>query len=94
MNSELVKIKLTDVLSELEKAGEIVVTSTTPNTVVEKIAASLGQQMESVLEDDEFRAILNSLNVIVHDIKLDDRDFQSIIGIEKDKLKSVLDKLS
>ena len=94
MNLEQVRIKLRDVLAELEEAEEIVVTSTTPVTVVEKIATSLGRDMESVLDDDEFKAVLNSLNVLVHNIKLDDRDFQSIIGIEKDELKAVFDKLN
>lgn len=94
MNLEQVKIKLLDVLAELEEAEEIVVTSTTSVTLVEKIAASLGREMKSVLDDDEFKAVLNSLNVLVHNIKLDDRDFQSIIGIEKDELKAVLDKLN
>jgi len=94
VNLEQVKIKLLDVLAELEEAEEIVVTSTTSVNVVEKIAASLGREMESVLDEDEFKAVLNSLNVLVHNIKLDDRDFQSIIGIEKDELKAVFDKLN
>ena len=94
MNLEQVKIKLLDVLAELEEAEEIVVASTTSVTVVEKIAASLDREMESVLDDDEFKAVLNSLNVLVHNIKLDDRDFQSIIGIERYELKVVFDKLN
>ena len=94
MNLEQAKIKLLDVLAELEEAGEIVVASTTPVVVVEKIAKRMGREIESVLNDDEFKAVLNSLNVLVHNIKLDDRDFQSIIGIEKDELRVVLDKLN
>ena len=94
MNLEQAKIKLLDVLAELEEAGEIVVASTTPVVVVEKIAKRMGREIESVLNDDEFKAVLNSLNVLVHNIKLDDRDFQSIIGTEKDELRVVLDKLN
>ena len=92
MNIEEIKSKVSNVLKGLEESGDIVITTVTPNLVVNKIVEALGGHTKSLLNDDEFRAVLNSLNVLVHDIKLDSRNFQTIIGIEKEDLKAVLDK--
>lgn len=58
------------------------------------LTRGLGSDIKSLLNDDEFRAVLNSLNVLIHDVKLDDRYFHTIIGINKEDLKTVFDKLN
>ena len=94
MNTEEIKLKIGEALKNLEESGDIVITTAIPNAVVNKLVEALGSDTQSLLNDDEFRAVLNSLNVLAHDVKLDSRDFQTIIGIEKDDLKVVFDKLS
>lgn len=94
MNTEEIKLKVSEALKILEQSGDIVITTATPNAVVDKFVEALGSSAQSLLNDDEFRAVLNSLNVLAHDVKLDSRDFQTIIGIEKDDLKVVFDKLA
>ena len=94
MNEEEIKSKISKTLKSLEDSGDIVITTTMPNLVVDKVVGALGGNVQSTLNDDEFRAVLNSLNVLAHDIKLDSRDFQTIIGIEKEELKVVFDKLN
>ncbi len=94
MNIEEIKEKVSEALKGLEESGDIVITTATPNLVVNKVVEALGSDTKNLLNDDEFRAVLNSLNVLAHDVKLDSRDFQTIIGIEKEDLKTVFDKLN
>lgn len=94
MNEEEIKSKVSEVLKSLEDSGDIVITTTMPSLIVDKVVGALGSNFQSTLNDNEFRAVLNSLNVLAHDVKLDSRDFQTIIGIEKEELKVVFDKLN
>lgn len=93
MNIEEVKLRISSALSESEKLGDIMITTSTPNVVVDNLLKALGKDLENLLNDIEFSAVQNCLNVLYHDVKLDNQDFQTTIGIEKKDLKSVLDKL-
>lgn len=93
MSIEELKPKISNALEKLEASGDIMITTSTPNTVVDSLIGAMGHNIKSLLSDDEFFAITNCLNVLIHDVELDDRDFQTIIGIEKNDLKFVLDKL-
>ncbi len=93
MNIEKLKLNVNECLKNLEASGDIMITTSTPNTVVDKLLETLGKDLENLSNDIEFSAIINCLNVLSHDIKLDDKDFQTIISIEKEDLKFVLDKL-
>lgn len=93
MNVEELRLNISETLKNLEASGDIMITTSTPNTVVNTLLETLGKDIENLLNDMEFSAVINCLNVLSHDIKLDDKDFQTIIGIEKEDLKRVLDKL-
>lgn len=93
MDTEELKLNISEALKNLEDSGDIMITTSTPNVVVNKLLKALGKDLENLLNDMECSAVINCLNVSSHDIKLDDKDFQTIIGIEKEDLKSVLDKL-
>jgi hypothetical protein len=94
MSIENIKEKIVNAINKLESSGDIVVTTTTPNTIIDKVVEALGNNLSNHLNDDEFRAILNCLNVLAYDVKLDARDFQTVIGVEKDELKLIFDKLN
>lgn len=94
MKVEEIKIKVIEALKELEESGDIVITTALPDAVVNKVVEALGCSALSLLSDDEYRAVVNSLNVLSHDVNLDNRNFQTIIGIEKEDLKIVSDKLN
>lgn len=65
-----------------------------PEPLVGKVVEALGGDTKSLLSDNEFRAVLNSLNVLAHDVNPDGGDLKAIIGIEKEDLKTVFDKLN
>ena len=94
MNNEDLKLKLSQILLDLENSGDIILTTSTPNMLVERIVRTIENYKINSINEEEFIAIQNSLNVLIHGIQLDDRDFQTIIGIEKTDLKNVLNKLS
>lgn len=93
MDTEELKLNISEALKNLEDSGDIMITTSTPNIIVDKLLKALGKDLENLLNDMEFSTVINCLNVSSNDIKLDDKDFQTIIGIEKEDLKSVLDKL-
>ena len=94
MNNEDLKLKLSQILVDLENSEDIILTTSTPNMVVERIVKTIENYKTNSINEEELIAIQNSLNVLIHGIQLDDRDFQTIIGIEKTDLKNVLNKLS
>lgn len=93
MNIEEITLKISEILTNLESSGDIMITTSTPNTVIDSFVAALKENVRDSLNDAEFNAVTNSLNVLTHDIKLDSRNFQTIIGISKYDLEIVLDKL-
>ncbi|KAB0480285.1 hypothetical protein F7Q91_09175 [Vibrio chagasii] len=80
-------------LTQLEESGDIVITASSPEPIAEKMIGSLGSSLGALLDGEEYRAVTNSLNALVNDVKVDDRDFQTIIGLDKSELGEVLDKL-
>ena len=80
-------------ISDLEESGDIVITTPIENKVSNEIAKSIHKEIPLLVTEIEFSAITNSLNSLLHNIKPDDRDFQTIIGITKEELAVVLDKL-
>lgn len=85
--------KLTSTLYKIEEDGDIVITTTSPKTLSEKIFNVLHKDINCFVNKEEYSAILNCLNVLIHNIHLDEDDFQTIIGIDKEELKAVHDKL-
>ena len=94
MNEADMELKIHKALNDLEESGDIVITTSTPNVITKKIIKTIGYSAKNLLNDYEYRAVLNSLNVLAHDVKLDDNDFQTIVGVERDDLIVVYDKLA
>jgi hypothetical protein len=94
MSIEVMKGKLNNTLRALEESGDIIITTATPNTVVDRILEDLTDNVHRVLNDEEISAVLNTLNVLSHNINLDDRDFQTVIGVDRSELNMIWDKLS
>lgn len=84
---------ISSALTQLEESGDIVITTSSPDPIAEKIIGSLGSSIGALLQGEEYRAVTNSLHALVNDVKVDDRDFQTLIGLDKNELQEVLDKL-
>lgn len=93
MNVEELRLNIGEALKNLEASGDIMITTSTPNTVVDTLLKTLGKDIESLLNEDEFFAVLNCLASLADGRRLDDWDFQTLTGIDKKGLKLVLDRL-
>jgi len=80
-------------LTRLEEKGDIVITTTTLEPIAEEIIGAIGSYMDDLLDGNEYRAVTNSLNVLVNDVVVNSGNFQTIIGLDKNELKCVLEKL-
>ncbi|MCG9770845.1 hypothetical protein L1D59_19800 [Pseudoalteromonas piscicida] len=80
-------------LGQLEDTGDIVITTSSPEPIAEKLIGNIGSCLGTLLNGEEYRAVTNSLNVLVNGVKVDDKDFQTIIGLDKRDMEKVLDKL-
>ena len=94
MDMHEIKLKISETLEELEKSGDIVVTSVAPNVVINKFLDTIGDDISLFLDEDQYGAVLNSLNVLISGVKVDNRDFQTIIGLEKYELQNIFDVLN
>ncbi|GLR72667.1 hypothetical protein [Agaribacter marinus] len=90
--SELEKI-LTESLNELESSGDIVISTTTPNVVIDKLVQAVSNVYPITLTELELSAVKNAVHVTYSGFKLDDWDFQTHIGLTKDELAVVFKKL-
>lgn len=93
MSESVVKDVLIKLVRELEEAGDIVVVNPLENAVANKIFATVQEVSPNMLSASELGGILNALNAHNLGFGLDDNDFQTIIGISKEELKSATLKL-
>jgi hypothetical protein len=94
MSQSTLKDVLIESLKEIEADGDIVISTTTPSVVINKLVEAVGRVYPVDLTEDEFAAVKNSVNVTCEGLKLDDWDFQTHIGLTKTELKAVLNKLN
>jgi len=80
-------------LVRLEEEGDIVITTTTLEPIVEEIVGSIGSCINDLLDGNEYRAVTNSLNILVNGVVVNNENFQTIIGLDKNELEGVLEKL-
>ena len=94
MNNSVVKQVLAQAISELVDNQDILITTSTENIVLEKLFNAVQSVSPNLLSPNELGGIINALNA--HDLgfALDDRDFQTIIGITKEELKVAATKLT
>ncbi|WP_286266997.1 hypothetical protein [Thalassotalea atypica] len=94
MSQSTLKDVIIESLKELEADGDIVISTTTPSTVIDKLVHAVTKVYPTTLTKDELAAIKNSVNVTCEGFKLDDEDFQTHIGLTKSELEVVLSKLN
>ncbi|GAA5646025.1 MULTISPECIES: hypothetical protein [Vibrio] len=82
-----------EALNELEANGDIVISTTVPNVIVDKLIEACKQVSPISLSEIEFSAVKNAVNATCNGTKLDDSDFQTHIGLTKEELKVVAEKL-
>ncbi|UTZ22004.1 hypothetical protein [Vibrio campbellii] len=93
MNESVVKEALLKALRELENSGEIVVVHPSVNAVAGKLNLAVQEVSPNMLTAQELGGIISALNANNLGFGLDDRDFQTIIGLTKEELKAATDKL-
>lgn len=86
-------LKIQNVLKNLEESGDIVVTSSSNNLIAERIFEAIGTDVHSLLSDEELDIVLRSLNFLIDDSKMGQREFQKTMGFQKNKLPAIHHKL-
>ncbi|MGF1713190.1 hypothetical protein L4C37_21850 [Vibrio kagoshimensis] len=93
MNESVVKEALLKALRELENSDEIVVVHPNVSAVAGKLNLAVQEVSPNMLTAQELGGIINALNANNLGFGLDDRDFQTIIGLTREELKAATDKL-
>lgn len=93
MCESVVKDVLIKTIKELEESGDIVVVNPIENAVTNRLYTAVQEVSPNLLAASELGGIINALNA--HDLGfgLDDDDFQAIIGISKEELRTAASKL-
>ncbi len=89
----VVKQAIADTLNEMIESQDIMITASTENIVLEKLFNAVQSVSPNMLSSKELGGIKNALNA--HDLgfKLDENDFQTIVGLTKEELKIASKKL-
>ncbi|MDN3617225.1 hypothetical protein ACFFUS_20425 [Vibrio gallaecicus] len=93
MNESVVKEALLKALRELENSDEIVVVHPSISAVADKLSLAVQEVSPNELTVKELGGIINALNANNLGFGLDDRDFQTIIGLTREELKAATEKL-
>jgi len=93
MNSPKLFELLVQVINEMEKSGDIVVVNPIENSVPKTILSSIEKFVPSMLSRNELIGIENAIGAHQLGFGLDDRDFQTIIGLTKEELDAAAEKL-
>ena len=93
MKNSIVKEVIEKTIQELEKSGDIVITTSIQNRISQKLFNAVQEVSPNMLTPQELGGILNAINTTVSGVRLDDNDFQTIVGISKEELQDVATKL-
>ena len=93
MVESIVKETIQRIVKELEDTGDLVVLNEAGNIVVERLYSALQEVSPNFLSPQELGGIINTLNAHRLGFGLDDNDFQTIIGLTKEELALVAEKL-
>lgn len=93
MSDFVVKDVLIKAITELEESGDLVVVNQIENAVANKLFNAIKKVSPNMLSASELGGIINALNAHQLGFGLDDRDFQTIIGISKEELQATAKKL-
>ena len=93
MSESIIKEAIAEALKELEESGDIVISTTVPNDVVNNIAAAVQEISPNLLSAEEYSAIISAANLTWSGFHVDDWDFQTHVGITREQLGEVLKKM-
>ena len=93
MTNSVVKEALAQALTELVENQDILITTSTESAVLEKLYKTVQSVSPNLLSAKELGGIINALNAPNLGFKLDENDFQSIVGLTKEELKEASEKL-
>ena len=82
-----------EALRELQDRGDLLITSTVPEQVIEAIAEAVRSVSPNLLTTTEFSAIRAAAQSTLLGFHLDDCDFQNHIGLTREQLQSAINKL-
>ena len=93
MKDSVVKEVLIKAVQELEASGEIVVINPIENAVAVRLFEKVQKVSPNLLAARELGGIVNALNAHNLGFNLDERDFETIVGISKQELAVAVEKL-
>ena len=89
----VVRQAIANVLNEMVESQDIMLTTSTEDIVLEKIFNAVQSVSPNMLSAKELGGIINALNAPDLGFKLDENDFQTIVGLTKEELKIASKKL-
>ena len=93
MNDNVLKNAIIEALAKLDRDGDIVITTSTPNVVVNTIFEAIQSVSPNLLSTDEFSAILNATNLTWSGFYVDDSEFETYVGLTREQLGEAIRKL-
>ena len=93
MKESVVKEVLIKAVKELDESGDIVVVNPIENAVAIKLFEKVQEVSPNLLTASELGGIINALSAHKLGFGLDERDFETIVGISKEKLAEAVEKL-
>jgi hypothetical protein len=93
MKESVVQEVLIRAVKELDESGDIVVVNPIENAVAIKLFKKIQEVSPNMLTASELGGIINALNANKLGFGLDERDFETIVGISKEKLAEAVEKL-
>ena len=94
MSESEIKDVLIKVIKELESSGDIIVVNPAEDFVADKLFLAVQKYSQNMVSSDELNGIINAANAHKLSFKLDDNDFQTIIGLTKVELDIAISKLT
>jgi len=82
-----------ETLKELEESGDIVISTTVPGDVVDKLAQAIQEVSPNLLSVEEYSSLISAANLTWSGFHVDDWDFQTHVGITREQLGVLLKKL-
>ena len=94
MNDSVIKKVIRETIMKLEGSDEIVIVNPNREVIVSQLFKAVQEVSPNLLTPAELGGLLNACRAHRLGFGLDDNDFQTLIGLTKDELDAVVDKLS
>lgn len=93
MSNFILKEVILETIRELEESGDIVISTTVPSEIINKLDKAIQEVSPNLLSTEEYSALINAANLTCSGFHVDDLDFQTHVGITRDQLSDLLKKL-